>query len=193
VVAAACILPKDLSLPGIDDSKKLTEKQRAEFYELLISQTCYGIGIVDVATIDEINILQATFLAMIQAVQALSQKADYILVDGPYTPKFGTPSLGIIDGDALCQSIMAASILAKHTRDQLMIAHHEKWPQYGFLSNKGYGTRKHLEALQLHGPCELHRRSFAPVREAMMGKQVTDVGSNDANESNKPQLQGLSF
>lgn len=166
VVAAACVIPEGLSLHGINDSKKLSVKERHFFYERLVStpDISFGIGIVASEEIDQLNILQATFLAMIQAVKALKCTLDYILVDGPYSPDFGTPSQGIVDGDANSQSIMAASILAKYTRDQLMLSYHEKWPHYGFNSHKGYGTTKHLEALRLHGPCEIHRKSFAPLK-----------------------------
>jgi ribonuclease HII len=114
--------------------------------------------------IDQINILQATFQAMLAAVVGLSQKPDYVLVDGHLLPPFQIPAQGIIKGDSLSQSIAAASIIAKETRDRLMIAHHRSFPQYGFDRHKGYGTAQHLEALALHGPCPIHRLSFEPLK-----------------------------
>jgi ribonuclease HII len=166
VVAAACMFPKEVLIEDIDDSKKLSAKKRLELYEKLIHhpQVDYGIGIVDALVVDEINILQATFQAMIIAIKALKSKPEYLLVDGPYLPKIDIPGEGVIRGDALCALISAASILAKETRDRIMFEYHLKWPEYGFDQHKGYGTKKHLEALGLYGPCPIHRRSFEPVR-----------------------------
>lgn len=166
VVAAACILPEALFLRGIDDSKKLTPEERESLYEKIKEnpEIHYGIGIVSSLIIDQINILRATMAAMVAAVKQLQKKPDYILVDGNQLPSFDVPCEGIVAGDTLSQSIMAASIIAKYTRDQIMLQCHLEWPQYGFKAHKGYGTPQHLEALKLHGPCPIHRKTFKPVR-----------------------------
>lgn len=164
VVAAACIIPEGIFFEGINDSKQLSPKQRCHLYESLISHPSivYGIGSSDAREIDEVNIYQATILAMLRAVEALTTHPDYLLVDGMKLPHPTIPVLKIIKGDTLSQSIAAASILAKETRDRLMGEYHERWPEYHFDRHKGYGTEKHLEALSLHGPCPIHRLSFAP-------------------------------
>lgn len=163
VVAAACILPENFVLEGVDDSKKLTPLERYELYErILIENIDFGIGIVDAIRIDQINILQATFEAMLIAISHLKSKPDHILVDGNLLPKTTISAQAIIDGDALCQSIAMASIIAKVTRDNIMIAFHQKYPDYGFDTHKGYATEKHFTALAKHGPSPIHRRSFAP-------------------------------
>ena len=169
VVAAALIIGEDCDLPeGINDSKKLSQKKRRSIYEKLL--TCenlyYGVGLVEPAKIDEINILQATHLAMRKAVEALPKTADYLLVDG--LPVAGLPvdHRAIVKGDSRSVSIAAASIIAKETRDDIMLEAAGKYPQYGFEKHMGYGTKKHMEALTEFGPCPLHRRSFAPVRKA---------------------------
>lgn len=166
VVAAACVFPKNFSLKGIDDSKKLSAEERFRLYEELIHhpEVDYGVGIIDALIIDEINILQATFQAMQIAIASLSNQPDYLLVDGPHLPKTDIFGEGIVDGDALCFSIAAASIIAKETRDRIMKKYHLEWPQYGFDRHKGYGTEQHLMALNLHGPCPIHRRSFSPIK-----------------------------
>lgn len=166
VVAAACVIPEGLYLDGINDSKQLTAEQREQLYKAMQQNPdiISGVGVVEAILIDQINILQATFYAMVAAVAALRHKPDYILVDGPYTPKFDAPSEGIVDGDALSQSIMAASIIAKCTRDQMMQNFHDRWPEYGFSQHKGYGTPQHLAALKMYGPCPIHRKSFGPVK-----------------------------
>jgi ribonuclease HII len=166
VVAAACIIPEGVYFEGINDSKQLTPEARERLYEAIQQnpQVLSGVGVVEAVLIDQINVLQATFYAMVAAVAALRQKPEYVLVDGPYTPDFGVPSEGIVDGDTLSQSIMAAAIIAKCTRDRMMVKFHDRWPEYGFNAHKGYGTPQHLAALQLHGPCPIHRRSFEPVR-----------------------------
>jgi len=168
VVAAACVIAEGFFFPGIDDSKKLTPTQRKDLFKRVTahSQVDYGIGIVEPSVIDSINILQATLLAMRRAVENLPSSPDFLIVDGPQLPFDSTfPSRGIIRGDSQSQSIAAASIIAKQTRDQIMFKYHETYPEYGFDSHKGYGTPKHREALQVHGPCPIHRRSFAPIRE----------------------------
>jgi ribonuclease HII len=169
VVAAACILPENFYLPGINDSKKLTAEERERLYQMIKEnpEILSGVGIVEALIIDQINILQATFQAMVVAVLQLQQKPDYILIDGNQIPKslqLELPCEGIVQGDSLSQSIMAAGILAKVTRDKIMLEHHKTWPDYGFKDHKGYGTEKHLEKLRELGPCPLHRRSYEPVK-----------------------------
>lgn len=169
VVAAACILPENFYLPGINDSKKLTAEERERLYHMIKEnpEILSGVGIVEALIIDQINILQATFQAMIAAVLQLQQKPDYILIDGNQIPKsllLELPCEGIVQGDSLSQSIMAAGILAKVTRDKIMLEHHKTWPDYGFKDHKGYGTEKHLEKLRELGPCPLHRKSYEPVK-----------------------------
>ena len=165
VVAAACILPEGLLVEGVDDSKKLTPRQRMELYKRLTEDPSiiFGVGVVDAILIDQINILQATFRAMIMAVAALSKKPDFILVDGSQVPDFAIPTKALVKGDSLSQSIAAASIIAKHTRDQMMLGYHSQWPHYGFDSHKGYGTKQHLLAIEMHGACPIHRLSFYPL------------------------------
>lgn len=162
VVAAACIIPEGVYFKGINDSKQLSPEQRERLYEAIRQNPdiLSGIGVVDAILIDQVNILQATFYAMVAAVAALKKKPDYLLVDGPYLPNFDIPAEGIVEGDTFSQSIMAAAIIAKCTRDQMMIKFDEQWPEYGFKRHKGYGTKEHLAALQLHGPCSIHRQTF---------------------------------
>ncbi len=164
VVVAACILPEGFELEGINDSKKLTPLQRYELYEKIVNHPdiSFSVEQVEALRIDQINILQATFEAMLLAVASLPKKADYLLVDGSLLPRFSQPAEAIIGGDGLSQSIAAASIIAKETRDRLMIKYHERFPQYGFHQHKGYGTQKHLEAIRMHGTCPLHRLTFHP-------------------------------
>jgi ribonuclease HII len=166
VVAAACIFLDGASIRGIDDSKKLSPDQRFRLYDKLVSHpsVLFGLGIVDAPIIDEINILQATFRAMLLAISDLKEKPDFLLVDGPFLPPTEIPGEGIVEGDALSPSIGAASILAKVTRDRLMVDYHRLYPQYGFDQHKGYGTAQHLSALTLHGPCPIHRHSFRPIK-----------------------------
>ena len=173
VVAAAAVLPAEWvadglpeSLRRLNDSKQLTEKIREKLFAAIHSETeiHFGIGIIDAAVIDEINILQATHRAMNAALAQLSPPAAHALVDGRPVPTLATPQTAIIKGDAKSHSIAAASILAKVTRDRLMREFHEQWPEYGFAQHKGYGTAAHQAALEQHGPCPIHRRSFAPVR-----------------------------
>lgn len=167
VVAAACILPKEIYLEGIDDSKKLLPSQRAALFETIKSHTsiCYGIGVIDASIIDQVNILQATFQAMLLALHNLAQKPDYVLIDGNRMPPLTLPGQALVKGDARCQAIAAASIIAKQTRDELMLQYHKQWPCYHFLENKGYGTKAHLLAIDQYGPCPIHRMSFAPLKQ----------------------------
>jgi ribonuclease HII len=168
VVAAAAVLPAEFSLAGLNDSKQLTETVREQFFEALTTPgklVCYGIGLAEPAEIDRLNILRATFLAMERAVTALPLRPDHLLIDGLPVPGFQQPQTAVVDGDAKSMSIAAASVIAKVTRDRMMRKWHSEFPQYDFEQNKGYGTRAHLESLQIHGPCPIHRRSFAPVAQ----------------------------
>ncbi|MBO4652341.1 MAG: ribonuclease HII [Lachnospiraceae bacterium] len=161
VVAACVILPKDCGLLYINDSKQLTEKKREELYDSILSEAVsVGIGVVSHEVIDEINILQATFRAMREAIDMMETKPDQILVDAVHIPGIAIPQRGIIKGDAKSISIAAASIVAKVTRDRMMVAMDEKYPGYGFAGNKGYGSAEHIQAIREKGPCEIHRRSF---------------------------------
>ena len=162
VCAAAVILPPDLELEGLNDSKKLSEKRREALYPLICEQAlAYGIAFASEQEIDELNILQATFLAMRRAVEQLGQKPDLALVDGNREPDFGDiPVRTIVKGDSRSANIAAASILAKVTRDRFMLEQDAVYPQYGFAVHKGYGTQKHYAALREFGPCPIHRRSF---------------------------------
>ena len=162
VCAAAVILPTDLEIEGLNDSKKLTDARRRVLYDVIVEQAvAYGIAMVDEKTIDEINILQATFLAMRCAVEQLAVIPDIALVDGNREPDFGEiPVRTIVKGDSLRANIAAASILAKVTRDRFMEEQDALYPQYGFAVHKGYGTRAHYDALREYGPCPIHRRTF---------------------------------
>lgn len=161
VVAAAVILPKDIFLPFLNDSKKVTEKRRDVLFDQIKQEAiAYGIGIASNALIDEINILQATYEAMREAVSKLNKTPDILLVDAVHIPGINIKQVGIVKGDAKSVNIAAASILAKVTRDRLMLEYDKIYPEYGFASNKGYGTAKHIEALKAYGACDIHRRSF---------------------------------
>lgn len=161
VCAAAVILPRETVIEGLNDSKKLTDKKRRELYDV-ITQTAaaYGIAFASEQEIDEVNILQATFLAMERAMQKLAVRPQLALIDGNRARDFGLPVRTIVSGDALSASIAAASILAKVTRDRLMEELDGEYPQYGFAVHKGYGTKRHYEALRAFGPCPIHRRTF---------------------------------
>jgi ribonuclease HII len=168
VVAAAAVLPAEFSLAGLNDSKQLTEAVREQFFEALTAPgklVCYSVGLAEPAEIDRLNILRATFLAMERAVTALPLRPDHLLIDGLPVPGFQQPQTAIVGGDAKSMSIAAASVIAKVTRDRMMKKWHSEFPLYDFDQNKGYGTRAHLESLQIHGPCPIHRRSFAPVTQ----------------------------
>ena len=161
VCAAAVILPPHLELPGLTDSKKLTDKKRRELYPIIKEQAiAYGIGFASEHEIDEINILQATFLAMQRAIDQLEGKAELALIDGNREKDFGLPVKTVIKGDSLSANIAAASVLAKVTRDDLMLEMADQYPQYGFDIHKGYGTKAHYAALTEHGPCAIHRMTF---------------------------------
>lgn len=166
VVAAAVVLPPELSLPGLRDSKKMSPALRETLYDQIIEKcTGFGIGVVDENTIDEINILQAALLAMKKAVEQLPAPADMLLIDGNRGIECDTRQKTIIGGDDASLSIAAASVLAKVTRDRLMDRYHDQYPQYEFSRHKGYGTRLHRERIQQHGPCPIHRKTFKGVME----------------------------
>ncbi len=161
VVAAACILPVDVEIPHLNDSKKLSPKKRAELFELIKNKAIsYSIGYGDVEEIDSFNILEATLLAMRRAVQGLSIAPDYLLVDGNIYRGFDLPGEPVIKGDAISASISAASILAKVTRDMLCDELDALYPEYGIKQHKGYGTKAHMDALRKYGPTPCHRKQF---------------------------------
>lgn len=162
VCAAAVILPPDLEIAGINDSKKLTEKKREELFDQITSQAItYGIGFAEVEEIEEINILNATYLAMCRAAGQLNETPALVLVDGNRAPSgLELPSRTVVKGDAKSASIAAASILAKVSRDRLLLEMDKQYPEYGFAQHKGYGTAAHYEALRKYGPCPAHRMSF---------------------------------
>ena len=161
VCAAAVILPDKLELPGLNDSKKLSDKKRRELFPLIKEQAiAYGIGLASEKEIDEINILQATYLAMERALAQLEGKADLALIDGNRAKDFGLPVKTVVKGDSLSASIAAASILAKVTRDDMMEAYAGEYPGYGFEIHKGYGTKAHYAALTEKGPSLIHRMTF---------------------------------
>jgi ribonuclease HII len=171
VVAAAVVLPEGLLVPGLTDSKQVSEQERERLFEVIRQQAaCYGIGIVDERTIDDVNILQATIIAMERALQALSPQPDYLLLDAITLPRVPLPQKPLIKGDCRSHSIAAASILAKVTRDRLMLELHEQFPQYNFQKHKGYGTKEHLLLIQEHGPCDAHRKTFNPVARMLKGE-----------------------
>ena len=161
VCAAAVILPPDIQIEGLNDSKKLTDKKRRALYDVITEQAVsYGIAFADEQEIDEINILQATFLAMRRAFEKLTVTPDIALIDGNRAPGLSCRERTVVHGDALSASVAAASILAKVTRDRLMEEYDAQYPQYGFAVHKGYGTQRHYAALREFGACPIHRQSF---------------------------------
>lgn len=161
VCAAAVILPPNIKIPGLNDSKKLSDKQRRELFPIIKEKAiAYGIAFATETEIDEINILQATFLAMERAVGRLKDVPQLLLIDGNRKKDFGIPAETVVHGDSLSASIAAASVLAKVTRDDYMLEQAGKYPQYGFEVHKGYGTKAHYAALQQYGHCPLHRVTF---------------------------------
>ena len=161
VCAAAVILPRDLAIEGLNDSKKLSDKRRRALFEQISAQAVsYGIAFATEQEIDKINILQATFLAMRRALERLTVRPSIALIDGNRETDFGLPVRTIVKGDSLSANIAAASILAKVTRDDFMMQQAELYPQYGFDVHKGYGTCAHYDALRKYGPCPIHRRTF---------------------------------
>jgi ribonuclease HII len=171
VVAAAVILdPKNIP-PGLNDSKKLNAARREALFDPILQTATVGVGIVNAAAIDEINILQATYLAMSKAIMALKQQPTLALIDGNRAPKISIRTQTIIGGDAKSLSIAAASIIAKVTRDRMMHDLDRQYPGYGFANHKGYGTAHHMESLQRLGSCPEHRRSFAPIAKLTISGQ----------------------
>jgi ribonuclease HII len=170
VVAAAVVLPPDFRLDGVRDSKQLTEKKRYRLYDLILNGALgWGLGVVEPSVIDRINIFQATRHAMKEAVQQISPPADYLLIDGARAQRLNLSITQetIIRGDSLSISVACASIIAKVSRDRIMEIYHHQFPQYNFISNKGYGTKAHLDAIRCHGPSKIHRRSFKGVKETV--------------------------
>ena len=166
VVAAAAILPQEFSLPHLDDSKRMGPKRREQLFGPIYEQAIsIGIGIVDPAEIDRINILQASLVSMRMAVDNLRPAPDYLLVDGTFPIRSPVPQQVIKHGDSRSASIAAASVIAKVTRDRLMGLYDDEFPEFGFLKNKGYGTEKHRAAIRAFGHCSIHRKTFRGVRE----------------------------
>ena len=161
VVAAACILPVDCVIEGLNDSKKLTEKKRDALFDVILEKAvCCSVAQASVEEIDALNILEATLLAMRRAIAGLSVPADFALIDGNICRDFPLPARAVIHGDAISPSIAAASILAKVTRDRMCIDLDAAYPMYGIAKNKGYGSKQHMEALRQYGPAPIHRKKF---------------------------------
>jgi len=172
VVAAAVILPEGLLIAGLTDSKQVPEQERDRLFDIIQEQAVgYGIGIADERLIEDVNILQATIIAMERALEQLVPAPDYLLIDALTLPRIPLPQNGLIKGDCRSHSIAAASILAKVTRDRLMLALHELHPEYNFKKHKGYGTREHVALLRKHGPCDAHRKTFNPVAQMLAGEK----------------------
>lgn len=182
VVAAAVILPKNVLINGIDDSKKLSKSRRELLYkEIQKNAIGYGIGIVSEEIIDRINILRASLEAMKLAVLSLTRNPDFLLIDGPYLPDIGIPMKALPRGDSLSLSIAAASIIAKVTRDRIMCELDSVYPDYGFARHKGYPTAEHLNTLNEFGPCKIHRKTFAPVREQLSQPELPTLPNTNIN------------
>ena len=166
VVAAACALPDGVLFESLNDSKLLTPQQRERLFLEITAcpNLIFGIGVIEVETIDRLNILQATFLAMRKAVESMPIYPDYLIIDGTPIPHFEIPTESMVRGDSRSISIAAASILAKVTRDRIMGKIDQKYPKYGFKQHKGYATEHHLEAIRIWGPCAVHRKSFEPIK-----------------------------
>ena len=176
VVAAAVIFPSEYKNAEIDNSKKLSEKKREKLLcDIERAALSIGIGIVDADMIDKINILKATLLAMQTAVENLSPRPDFLLIDGRDRLRIPIPQKAIIRGDSLCFSVAAASIVAKVTRDRIMNEYHITYPDYGFTRHKGYGTSQHLQKILKHGPSPIHRRSYGPVSAAPQTEIRLDI------------------
>ena len=170
VVAAAVVLPRKFTHKLLTDSKKLSHRVRESLHAELTAHpdVRFGVALVGAEEIDLLNILRATHEAMRRAVAALTRAPDHVLIDGLPVHPFPIPQTALVGGDALSFSIAAASVIAKVTRDRLMIDHDATFPEYAFAQHKGYGTTLHLERLKKHGPCDIHRRSFLPVRQALL-------------------------
>lgn len=175
VVACACILPVNFYHKDIKDSKKLSEKKREEMYKIIKENAIsIGLGIVSEKVIDEVNIYEATKIAMKEAIKNLNISPEHVLIDAMKL-ELNIPSTSIIKGDAKSESIAAASIIAKVTRDHMLDEMDKEYPMYDLKNNKGYGTKKHLEALKTHGPCKYHRVSYSPVRNALNEKNTKTI------------------
>jgi ribonuclease HII len=174
VVAACAIVPADFSLLGVDDSKKLTAGEREHLYSVIVrgGQVTFGIGIVSSRTIDRRNILEATRLAVVKAVNTMSSRPALLLTDALKIPALDIPQKAFVKGDSRSYAIATASILAKVTRDRILDSYDQKYPEYGFARHKGYGTSEHLEALSKFGPCPIHRMTFAPVSAVAIRKEA---------------------
>jgi len=183
VVAGAVILDRERFPRGIDDSKNLTFEKREAIYAKLVKVAAWAVGIATVEEIDRLNIYWARMLAMTRAVEALGIQPAWVLVDGNACPRWDRPSKAIVDGDAKCRSIGAASIVAKVTRDRIMADHARDYPGYGWETNRGYGTPHHFRALQTLGLTPLHRRSFAPVRAVERGVSLAELRLIEIAES----------
>ena len=165
VVAAAVVLPKGLHLSGLNDSKLVLPAKREKLYEQIIKSCAYGVGLATQEEVDALGLLQATLYAFRRALEKLPSQVDHILIDGRDAFSFSVPHTSIIRGDQKIRSIMAASILAKVTRDRLMVEYSQVYPAYRFDLHKGYGTQEHQRALRENGPCDLHRKSYAPLKK----------------------------
>lgn len=175
VVAAAVILPKNYFLEGLNDSKQLSEKKREKFYDIIYKDAIsVGVGVVDAKTIDEINILEASRLAMKKAIEELNVKPEYVLTDAMKLEGINIPYKDIIHGDALSLSIAAASVIAKVTRDRIMLELDEKYPEYGFKKHKGYPTKEHLENVKKYGVLENYRFTYKPIRDLIINDESSD-------------------
>jgi ribonuclease HII len=166
VVAACVVLSPDFSVPEVNDSKKLSAAKREKLFDLIMQQARQvGVGIVAEKVIDRLNILNASLQAMRQAIEKLKRPPDFVLVDGNQKiPNLPWPQMPVVKGDSLSLSIAAASIVAKVTRDRIMLEYHKQYPEFDFADHKGYATKTHIEALRTFGPCSIHRRSFSLVR-----------------------------
>lgn len=182
VVVAAVILPLNLRIKGINDSKKLSLKKRNELYKIILNEAlAVNVSFIDERVIDEINIYEATKKGMLEAISGLKIKPEHVLIDAMPLRELVIAHTSIIHGDALSASIGAASIIAKVTRDEYMDKMDIKYPNYGFKHHKGYCTKEHLEALEKYGPCEIHRKSFAPVKKFYTKQLTLDLFEEDSN------------
>lgn len=182
VVVAAVILPLNLRINGINDSKKLSLKKRNELYKIILNEAlAVNVSFIDERVIDEINIYEATKKGMLEAISGLKIKPEHVLIDAMPLRELAIAHTSIIHGDALSASIGAASIIAKVTRDEYMDKMDIKYPNYGFKHHKGYCTKEHLEALEKYGPCEIHRKSFAPVKKFYTKQLTLDLFEEDSS------------
>lgn len=182
VVVAAVILPLNLRIKGINDSKKLSLKKRNELYKIILNEAlAVNVSFIDERVIDEINIYEATKKGMLEAISGLKIKPEHVLIDAMPLRELAIAHTSIIHGDALSASIGAASIIAKVTRDEYMDKMDIKYPNYGFKHHKGYCTKEHLKALEKYGPCEIHRKSFAPVKKFYTKQLTLDLFEEDSN------------